>query len=299
MPRWRLPVLGATAALLVLLGFVGLAELTGPHPPLARDVVPEPLREADGAIHLAGTGSWLPLARDLARNFEKLHPGISVVVHESIGSRGGRRAAAEGVIDIGLISTPEGEVPQPQCCDVIPVAVGAVVFTAHSSVKVRNLDQSQIVAIFSGRMTTWPDGEAVVPLLRERGDSATAVAEQFIPGLAKAIAGARSHGRWPMLLTDADMARALEATPGSVGVHDLGSIRLEHPELRVLTLNGLEPSIERLADGSYPLRRTLALYVPRPWSERVEMFVDFVRSPEGRQVLLRTGGYLPLPPEER
>jgi len=290
-------LVGAAAGTALLLFFIGLIELTGPRPPAGRQATVTPLSEADGAIHLAGTGSWLPLARALARAYETTHPDLPAVV-DSIGSGGGRRAISAGVIDVSLVSGPETEHRQLDCCEVIPIAIGAVVFVTHPSVKITGLDRRQVVRIFSGQMTTWPDGQAVVPLLREQGDSATEVAVRFFSDLGPAMNHARQRGRWPTLLTDAEMARALEATPGAVGLHDSGALRLAHPSLKVLALDGVTPEVESLADGRYPLRRVFSLVVNHHPSAQVAELVDFIRSPAGQEVIAASGGYLSLLPAE-
>jgi phosphate transport system substrate-binding protein len=289
--------MGALLSAMLVVVLIALAELTGTRPPEGRELEASPLSAHDGAVHLAGTGTWLPLARALVRAFQETSPGAPLVVHDSIGSGGGMRAVADGVIDVALVSSPEGELRRAPCCRVIPIAVGAVVFGVNSSVAIDGLDREQVVAIFEGRTTTWPDGSAIVPLLRERGDSATRVAVREIQDLGTAMELAWAHGRWPIFLTDADMARALEDTPGGIGLHDLGSLQLEHPRVHVLPFERLRPGIETLSDHSYPLRRTLALVLPNPPRDRVAQFVDFIRSERGREVLVQTNGYLSLAPE--
>jgi phosphate transport system substrate-binding protein len=294
VPWWWLPLVGAAVATTVLLVFVVLAELTGPHPPEGRDVRQAPLGDSDGGVHLAGTGVWLPLARELAASYGASHPGRLVIVHDSIGSRGGRRALDDGVIDVGLVSVPGREVPEVEDARSIAVALGAVVFAVHPSVSEHDVTSKRIVGIMSGEVTTWPDGRPIVPLLREEGDSATRVACDVIPGFAPALADARRLKRWPTLLTDQDMADAVESTPGSIGLHDLGALRIEHPAVRVLSLDGVAPSAEALSERRYPLVRTLVLLVARHTRPETDEFLAFVTSGPGREVIASHGAYLPL-----
>jgi phosphate transport system substrate-binding protein len=253
-----------------------------------------PLGQGDGAVHLAGTGAWLPLARALADAFGRARPGPAVVVHESIGSRGGLRAVADGVIDIGLVAHDEETPPAVDGCVTVPVARAAVVFAVHPSVHATSITSDEAIAIFSGRMPRWPDGAVVVPLLRESGDSATRLAGAALPGFADAVGREWERGRWPTLLTDADMGRALASTPGSIGLYDLGSIFLEGLPVAPLALDGVAPSTEALAAGRWPLVRTLTMLVgPRP-SARARAFVEFVGEAEGRAVIAGCGGYVPM-----
>ncbi len=294
VPRWWLPLLGAGCAATVVLLVLTLAEISGPRPPSAERPAITPLSQEDGAIHLAGMGTWLPLARALAAAYESTHPDVQVFVHESIGSGGGRRAVQDGVIDLGLISTRGGASPAVEGFETLPIARSAVVYAVHPSVSTRSLTSAEALAIFTGRRTTWSDGQTIVPLLRERGDSATRVAASHLDDLAEAIERARFEGRWPTLLTDSDMGRALLTTPGAIGLYDLGAIRLESPSIQPLVLDGVAPDLETLSNGHYPLTRTLVILVSERRRPEVGDFVNFVQSSEGGEVLRRDGAYLPL-----
>ena len=198
------------------------------------------------------------------------------------------------MIDVALITYDLGRPPSPDQCRVIPVAQAAVVFAAHPTVKATSISSNEVVAIYSGEVDSWPEGGPLVPLLREQGDSSTRVARNGIPGFGEAVDEALRLGRWPTLLTDAEMGRALASTPGSVGLFDLGAIALEQTTLRPLALDGVMPSTETLADGSYPLRRVMALVVRQDTPARVGPFIEFIRSAQGLEVIRSSGGYLPL-----
>lgn len=292
--KWWLPLVGSTAALLVVVAVILIAEATGTRPPKGREQQVEPLGVSDGSIHLAGTGTWLPLARALAEAFVRQHPDQELVVHQSIGSSGGRRAAADGAVDIGLISHRRGHPRAPEGCVTVEVARAAVVFAVHPSVPIGRIARSEVIDIFLGRDASWPDGTTIVPLLRESGDSSTQVARRVIPGFAEAVADARVHGRWATLMNDADMGQALSSTPGAIGLYDLGAIGLEGRNIRPLVFDGNAPTVEALAEDRYPMTRTLSMLIgesPRPG---VRAFIEFVTGEPGRGVIRDSGGYLPL-----
>src|ERR1700704_6586574 len=54
----------------------------------------------------AGSGTNLPITRLLVEAFRQHHPENSIEVPASLGSTGGIRAVADGVIALGLISRP-------------------------------------------------------------------------------------------------------------------------------------------------------------------------------------------------
>ncbi len=55
---------------------------------------------------------------------------------------------------------------------------------------------------------------------------------------------------------------------------------------------------ETITDGTYPLARTVYIYVNRkpgtPVPPKVAAFLEYIVSPEGQAIVARTGGYLPL-----
>ncbi|MBI5657713.1 MAG: hypothetical protein HZC44_13190 [Geobacter sp.] len=99
---------------------------------------------------------------------------------------------------------------------------------------------------------------------------------------AQRAAAGRTH--WRVLLHDAEMAEALSDTPGGVGLADLGGVRLSGRGLRVVRLDGMNPTAT-----DYPYLKDLDFVVkgtPRGVAAR---FLTFARSPEARAVALRAG----------
>src|ERR1019366_4036886 len=79
------------------------------------------------------------------------------------------------------------------------------------------------------------------------------------------------------------------------------------PGLKAIALSGTEdgspvmPTAGTITAGSYPLARTVYIYVNRkpkaPVKANVAAFLEYVVSPEGQAIVAGTGGYLPLSPE--
>ncbi|HEV2485193.1 MAG TPA: substrate-binding domain-containing protein [Terracidiphilus sp.] len=79
------------------------------------------------------------------------------------------------------------------------------------------------------------------------------------------------------------------------------------PGLKAIALSSTEdtspvlPSAETITAGTYPLSRTIYIYVNRkpkfPVPANLAAFLEYIVSPEGQAVVTRTGGYLPLSDE--
>jgi phosphate transport system substrate-binding protein len=61
------------------------------------------------------------------------------------------------------------------------------------------------------------------------------------------------------------------------------------------------PTAKSITDGTYPLARTVNIYVNRkpksPVPANVAAFLNYIVSPEGQAIVAHTGGYLPLSPD--
>jgi phosphate transport system substrate-binding protein len=300
---WAL--VGATLGALLATGWLTVRALeAGPRPSFATGradpahaVRGAPPIAAHDALDLAGSGSNVPLARALAKAFSEQRPGKRVVVHESIGSTGGARATRDGQVDLGLVSRELTREEQRFGLVVVPHARVAVVLAAHPGVPTSDVRAAELVKLYAGARKRWSDGAPVVVLQRERGDSSHLAVSQLVPGFADANDGAYRAGRWRVLYHDSTMQEALMSTDGAVGLFDLGQIVTQNLPLRVLTIDGIEPSADNVRSGRYPFAKDLAFVsLGEPHGLAAEL-VAFARSPEGRAITLRSG-YVPLPLDE-
>jgi phosphate transport system substrate-binding protein len=275
----------------------------GPRPPtsLGRAAPARPAAiarpaAATDAVDLAGSGSNVPLARALAKAFSERSPGTRIVVHESIGSTGGVRAARDGQVDLGLVSRPLGPEEQRLGLALVPHARVAVVVAAHPGVAEVDLAAADLVALYRGERARFRDGAPVVVLQRERGDSSHLAFGNGVPGFAQANDEAYRAGRWRVLYHDRTMQEALMATDGAIGLFDLGQIVTQNLPLRVLTVDGVAPTPEHVRSGRYRFVKDLAFVSSGAPRGAAAAFLAFVASPAGREVT-RRAGYLPLPDE--
>lgn len=276
-------LLGASIAL--ALGVVLVARAAEPAGPRINDRPPAPRPAlAEDACEIAGSGSNLPLVERLAHVYHQAHPADRIVVHRSIGSWGGVRAVADGVVHIGLVSRPLKASERRLGVRSIAHVSVAVVLGANPDVPDDSLSSAKLAALVEGRTVRWSDGTRAVLLEREPGDSSYKVlfAENAPFRAAQKAAGGRTH--WRVLLHDAEMAEALSDTPGAVGLADLGGVRLSGRGLRVVRIDGLSPTAT-----DYPYRKDLDFVVKGNPRGAAARFLSFARSPEARAVALRAG----------
>jgi phosphate transport system substrate-binding protein len=68
---------------------------------------------------------------------------------------------------------------------------------------------------------------------------------------------------------DNALLQTLTRTPGSLGVFGFSFLGQNRDRVKAATVNGVPPSIAAISDGSYPLARSLYLYVKKDSLQRV------------------------------
>ena len=248
---------------------------------------------ASSPLVVAGSGTNLDITRRLAEEFRRAHPDIRIDVPPSIGSGGAIRAAADGVIAIGLVSRALKETESSLGLTALPYARTVLVIGAHAAVVDDGLTSAELVAIYDGTRSRWRDGREIVVLTREPGDSSIETLEREIPGFKRAYAESQRVKRWTTLFTDQEMNRLLSRTPYAVGLSHAGDIAIEKRPIKALKLNGIAPSPENAQSGRYPLVKTLSfVFVKDRLRPEAKAFIDFARSRQAEPIL-RAHGFLP------
>lgn len=245
-------------------------------------------------LKVGGSGTDLATLKLLAAEFSRTHPGIRVtIVEPSLGSSGGVKAVAAGVLNIGMSSRPLKESERRAGLHETAYAKSPLVFATLRFHGQTNLSYPEIIDIYRGRRTEWPDGSRLRPVLRPDSDSDTIVLRDSIPGMKPALDEAYRLPGIPVAATDQDSADQIAAIPGGVGTSVLCLLLAEKRPLKVFTLNGVVPSPETIANGRYPLVKTLYLVTPASPNVATKKFLAYLRSDEAVKILRRTG-HLPL-----
>jgi phosphate transport system substrate-binding protein len=250
-------------------------------------------RSCSAPILMAGSGSNLNLTKELMRGFSKQQPNSSFTLAPSIGSSGGIQAVRDEAVSIGLISRPLTDKEKQFGLTVVPYARSAVVVAAHLSVPDHQLSVTELLDIYRGARRYWSDGNPIIVLQREQGDSSHAAINRVVPAFAQVNEECYRQKRWRVLYSDNEMQTNLLATPGAIGLMDLGAILSQRLPLTILAIDGVEPSVQNFQAGRYPYHKDLALVMSGPACDRLTEFLHFIFSNPGRRLIEETG-YLPL-----
>lgn len=245
---------------------------------------------AADALRIGGTGAVTAMLQQVGAAFSA-DTEIKVEVIPALGSSGSIQAVRAGVLDIAISGRQLKPDELAQGLTSVPFVRTPFGFvTSH-----RNPDgitRADLPEIFKSEKAGWKDGTPVRIILRPRSESDTALIGDLFPGMGPAIEAARRRPDVPMAATDQDNADMAERTPGSLVGATFTQIKLEKRRLRFVPIDGVEPSLESLENGTYPYEKTMYLVLPSKPSSAAERFLAHLRSPKGRDALRDTGTLL-------
>jgi phosphate transport system substrate-binding protein len=241
-------------------------------------------------IAVGGSGSPIPLTRELAKALLAQHPGDEIeVLPSSIGEAGGLKATAEGRIQVGIIARkPEGEELQ-YGLKWKSFAVVPAVLAVHTSVPITNVTDAQFVDIYRGQITNWkqlggPDARIVL-LTRNEADMNKRAWRTMVTGFTNLVESTDAV----MLSKAEQMLEALKNSTYAIGLTDTIGVAKGEGKIRALTLNGVAPTAENARSRRYPVLKDFVVVTKGEPKGLAQRFVDFISSAEGQRIIAESG----------
>jgi phosphate transport system substrate-binding protein len=244
---------------------------------------------------LAVTGSTtvLPIAEQAAEAFMETDSYADIQVSGG-GSSVGVQAVGEGTADIGMASRDLKDAEKEQYPDLVRhvIARDGIALIVHKDNPVTSLTLDQVKAIYTGEITSWSEvgGEenAIVVIGR---DSASGTREFFFESVMNKedfVATQLEKN------SNGAVKQTVAQTPGAIGYVGLGYVDDEVGGITI-DVDGtlVEPTVENVIAGSYPIARNLNMFTNGPASGLAQEYLDFITGPEG-QVLVEEEGFVPL-----
>jgi len=232
---------------------------------------------------IAGNASMARYLEPVIKEFLAKHPNVSVVC-EPGGSTAAVIAVKRGAIDVAAMSrnlTAEEDDPYLRdfqaCRDGIAVQV-------NKANPVSDLTLKQLEDIFDGTVVSWKEvggADAPIHVLARPKDS------RISRSFNEMVLGGDEATKTATFVEKVEQLTAIiKKDPLAIGYVTLKRVT---PELKTLTIGGVEMNRLTILSGRYPLSRTfyLGLYVKAP--KVAEDFVEFVQSQEGQEILAKDG----------
>ena len=211
------------------------------------------------------------------------------------GATKGIRQVVSREVDIGgtcrhVIEDPAmlGTVDPERRVQLTPVAWDALVVIVHPRNPVQDVTLAQVRDLFEGRITNWKQlggRDAPIELYVRKGK---------ISGVGRTLRELvfndydRDFVATHVVGSSGPLERAIATNPLGVGVTGISSARKQ--KVKILSLNGKEPSYENIKSGDYLLYRPLYMVTHlQNRDPEIKRFLDFVMSEEGKAVMRRVG----------
>ncbi len=290
-----------------LVGEVGYTAVTTAEIEASRDVVEQaiagemvasdPMDDGDevdlaslsGDVAVDGSSTVFPITEAVAEEFRKVAPDVRVTVGVS-GTGGGFEKFCAGETDISDASRPIKDSEREACAgndiDFIEVLVGldglAVVTSTENDFLVDGLTTEQLATIFGapseGEITkwnqvdeSWPDED--IDIYAPDTDSGTF--DFFNEEITEDIGGSRAD--YTASTDDNVLVVGISGDDNTIGYFGYAYFAENQDRLQVIPINGVVPTNETVADGSYVLSRPLFIYVREDSLRDKEQVREFVR----------------------
>lgn len=260
----------------------------------AAAAIADPLLAEDLAI--PGSGNPEHVLGELAAAFNKQYPAHRVTVPSLTGMAGALREVEAGTASIGRVGRTLKDEERSKGFTYVPLGRDAVVFVAGASVTARTISQSQVVDTYAGKTTDWRELGGKPGPIRAISREATNPAREAINRVIRPFETIVFGENIKSVHLDPQMIELLDRYPSSLGFLNQSALAACRTGIVRLALDGVEPTLENLEIGRYPLWLDLGLiYKPGGLTPAGKAFLDFVKSPAGARIL-REHGVVPGAP---
>jgi phosphate transport system substrate-binding protein len=232
-------------------------------------------------VQLAGSTTIQPHAELLAKSFQANNTNIKVFVQGG-GSSAGVTAVGMGTADIGMSSAnlTASQLSLYPNLKPVPIAVDGIAIIVNPQNPVNNLTLNQLRDIFSGGISNWNQvggpNQKINIVNREAGSGTRDGMQKIV------LKGSRfSSGGITQSATGA-VRSYIAGDPNAIGYISFAEV---DNSVKTPGINGVIPTYNAIANGTYPIQRDLLLVTNGDPSGNAKAFIDFTLSPAGQAIL--------------
>lgn len=250
--------------------------------------------DLSGSILASGSTALQPLVEQAAESFMDANSGVDIQVQGG-GSGTGLTQVAEGQVDIGNSDVfaeeklKDADAEKAAALVDHQVAVVAIAAVSNPDAGVDTLTKQQLVDIFTGKITNWSEvggaDQAIQIINRPSSSGTRATFEAFALGTkTEDLQGSVQED------SSGTVKKMIGETPGAIGY-----LALSYLDDTVKTLNydGIEPSVDNVVSGDYPVWAYQHMYTNGEPNEVVKAFLDYMLTDEVQNGDVVELGYIP------
>jgi phosphate transport system substrate-binding protein len=242
---------------------------------------------SSGKLTITGAASLLPLVTEIARRFEKSHPGVTIDVRGG-GTARGLADVRSGASDIGMVSRSLRN--DERDLFAFPIARDGIAVIVNAQNNLKALNRNTLSDILTGKIANWkalggPDAALVLALGPEGGGSS----EIFAQHLKLQHAQLAAH---TVIITTEDAIAFVSKKPNGLALGSIGvverSARAGAP-IKVVPYNGFPATSRTVENHLYALTRPVTLISRRAPDGLRKRFIDYALSPTLIDLQLKHG----------
>ena len=244
-------------------------------------------------ITIKGSDSMLQLTENLAEEYMKLNPGISIYVSGG-GSSEGVNALIRNEIDICTASRNLKPEETKALADYYGsvglfylVAKDALCVYVNPYNPVKNLTIEQLKNLFECKITNWKElggkDQKVIPVIRNINSGTQYYFKEHV------LEGNEYCSEAIVEATTRSVIDYIENNEGAIGYGSIGY----KGDIVHAKIDGIEPSEKNAQNDTYPITRYLHFYTSRVPKGALKNFIDWVLSPDGQKIV-KQSDFIPL-----
>ena len=253
-----------------------------------------------------GSSTLAPVISTIATEFieenttwDKVDPSFpaeNISIYVSAGGSGaGAKSVIEGTSDFGMLARGIKSEEKEKVDNLKEFVLGIDALTISINpenplAKLKsNLDTEEIMKIFSGEYKYWDDLDSglehkeIVVVIRDLGGGAHEVFRKSIMGDVDVREDAIQSPSMGALVT-----KIIE-NKDAIGYASYGMVNQNVRKLIPLQVDGVEPTVDNIVNGSYKVSRPLIVMKNGELTAPQQAFMDFVLSEEGSKLIDKMG----------
>ncbi len=182
-----------------------------------------------------------------------------------------------------------------------PIGREAFVFFVNSKNPVAGLTVEEVQKIYTGEITNWREvggkWQKIRPYQRDENSGSQTALQQLMAGLPllEPETEDRIGGMGGIITRVADYRNHKNALGFSFRFYSTEMV--QNDQIKLLALNGVEPTVETIRDGSYPIASNFyavtaaPIGAPAPEESNADLraFLDWILGPQGQWLIEQTG----------
>ncbi|MGL5436323.1 MAG: phosphate ABC transporter substrate-binding protein [Lachnospiraceae bacterium] len=262
--------------------------------------------EVSSQILFNGSSTLAPVITAIALEFNETYttwdavdpslPNENIAIYVSSGGSGqGAKARIENTTDFGMLAREVKDSEResiPDCREYL-VGIDALTLAIHPDNPIVSLHESlsteEIVKIFSGEYATWQDldpslpAEEIIVVTRDIGGGAHEVFQNKIMGDVDVKPEAIQAPSMGALVT------RIAENPYAIGYASFGVANQNTGSIVMLQVDGIEPTVENIQNGSYIIQRPLVLLGSGDPTPVEQAFLEVVLGERGQAIIEEMG----------